>query len=69
MKQKVEALNTYEKNNIRDKELCRIPKCGEQFEVDEKRLKVLLGDNDYNLTFVKLVNKENEEKTIKPKKK
>lgn len=63
----VEALDTYEKNNIQDKELHFIPKEGKQFKVCEKRLKELLGDNDYELIFVKVITEEKEEK--KPRKK
>lgn len=65
MERLVEALDTYEKENIRDSQLCRIPKKGEQFEVTDKRLKVLLGDNDYQLVFAKLVEKESLRKTKK----
>ncbi len=53
MKHTVEALDTYEKNKIRDSFLQRIPKKGERFEVDDKRLKILLGDNNRSLVFVK----------------
>lgn len=55
MKILVEALDTYEKKNIRDNELNRIPKPGERFEVTEERLKVLLGNNTHNQVFVKIV--------------
>lgn len=50
----VEALDTYEKNNIRDSELNRIPKKGEIFQVTKKRLEVLLGNNVFKKSFVKL---------------
>lgn len=63
----VEALETYEKNKIRDKELNRIPKKGEQFKVTEKRFEELLGKNDYQLVFVKKVV-EKKETTTKSKK-
>ena len=58
----VEALNTYEKNSIKDLELNRVPKTGEQFEVTEERLKVLLGENKHKKTFVKVVQSNDEEK-------
>lgn len=51
----VEALDTYKKYNIKDSELRRIPKVGERFTVSDKRARVLLGQNDYNLVFVKVV--------------
>ena len=51
----VEALDTYERLNIVDSDLKRIPKQGEQFRVSLMRLFVLLGDNPYNIPFVKEV--------------
>ena len=54
----VEALDTYEKNNIRDKELNRILKKGDQFKVTEKRFEELTGKNDYELKFVKEVKEQ-----------
>lgn len=56
----VEALNTYEDNNVTDNVLGRIPKEGEIFKVDKDRLDTLLGDNDKGLVFVKLI------KEVKP---
>ena len=70
MKYLVEALDTYEKDNLSDGELKRIPKEGEQFEVTKERLDVLLGDNEYNKVFVKLIKPIEEkkiEKAVKPK--
>ena len=55
---KVEALNTYEKLNVQDNELKRILKQGEVFEVSEERLSVLLGDNSYNMAFVKKLEED-----------
>lgn len=70
MKVKVEALDTYEKNNVTDKELGRVPKAGEQFEITKERLNVLLGNNELGKTFVKIVEPVKEvKKTILPKKK
>lgn len=57
MKYKVKALDTYEKKNIIDGKLNKIPKAGEIFEVDKERLEVLLGDNAYNMQFVTVVQK------------
>lgn len=61
MKVKVIALNTYEKRNIQDQEYGRIMLEGEEFEVSEDRLKVLLGDNVYKKAFVKLAEEKTEE--------
>ena len=81
MKYLVEALDTYEKLDISDKELGRVPLTGELFEVSKDRLEVLLGKNDHNVAFVKLVENEipvkekeeateevKEEKEVKPTK-
>ena len=57
----VEALNTYKEKNIPDMVLGRIPEPGEQFEVNEARLAVLLGSNPYSLTFVKVVKEPTKE--------
>ena len=51
----VEATNKYEELNLRDKELNRIPKTGEKFEVTEERFEVLSKNNKYNAAFVKRV--------------
>ena len=70
MKYLVEALDTYEKNGMKDKVLGYIPKVGEQFEVDEERLNVLLGNNAYNKIFVKKVEKpviKEQKKVVKKK--
>ena len=69
MKIKVEALDTYEKFNISDSELKRVPKAGEQFEITKERLNVLMGNNSMNKVFVKIVEPVKEEKkAIMPKK-
>lgn len=60
----VEALDTYEINNIQDGGLGYIPKAGEHFKVSKDRLETLLGKNAYNKPFVKVI--ETEEKAIKP---
>ena len=69
MKYLVEALDTYEKNNVSDNELKRVPKKGEQWEVTKDRLDVLLGKNGYNQAFVKMVKPIGKEikKAVKPK--
>ena len=69
MKVKVEALDTYEKFNVTDNELKRIPKAGEQFIVTKERLDVLLGDNEAGRVYVKIIEPvKEEEKAILPKK-
>lgn len=55
---KVIALDTYKKEKIRDGVLKRFPEEGEEFEVTEERLKVLLGENKYKLVFVKIKEDE-----------
>lgn len=70
MRYLVEALDTYERYSITDSVLNRIPKATERFEVTEERLKVLLGDNNHNKEFVKIVRKvqkDEKQKAIKPK--
>ena len=69
MKVKVEALDTYEKFNITDAGLGRVPKAGEQFEVTKERLNVLLGNNASGKVFVKIVEPVKEvKKAILPRK-
>lgn len=52
---KVRATDKYEKLNIKDNELGRIPKQGEEFEVSEGRFKVLTQTNKFNAVFVEKV--------------
>ena len=52
---KVRATDKYEKLNIKDNELGRIPKQGEEFEVSEERFKVLTQTNKFNAVFVEKV--------------
>lgn len=69
MKVKVEALDTYEKFNITDAGLGRVPKAGEQFEVTKERLNILLGNNASGRTFVKIIEPVKEvKKAVLPKK-
>ena len=63
---KVKALDTYKRKSIQDKELNRIPKPGEVFEISEERLNLLLGDNPYKEAFIELLD-DKEEKAILPK--
>lgn len=69
MKIKVEALDTYEKYNVTDNVLGRVPKTGEQFIVTKERLDILLGDNDNNRVYVKVIEPvEDVKKAILPRK-
>lgn len=61
---KVIALDTYTKKNIKDGELGYKPKEGTEFEVSEERLKVLLGENKYNLVFVKVIEETIDENEV-----
>lgn len=70
MKVKVEALDTYEKFNITDAELGRVPKAGEQFEVTKERLNILMGNNASGRIFVKVIEPIREiKKAVLPTKK
>lgn len=60
----VKATDKYEKLNIQDNELGRIPKTGEEWDISEERYKVLTKTNKYNTVFVEKVRrKKKEEKT------
>lgn len=52
---KVRATDKYEKLNIKDNELGRMPKQGEEFEISEERFKVLTQTNKFNIVFVEKV--------------
>ena len=52
---KVRATDKYEKLNIKDNELGRMPKQGEEFEISEERFKVLTQTNKFNVVFVEKV--------------
>ena len=63
---KVKATDKYEKLNLKDKELDRIPKAGEVFEVTEERYEVLTKTNRFNEVFVEEVKEtEQIEKAVK----
>lgn len=69
MEIEVEALDTYIKYNITDKELKRVPKTGERFTVSKERLNVLMGNNADGRIYVKIVEPVKEvKKTVLPKK-
>ena len=60
----VKATDKYEKLNIQDNELGRIPKTGEEWDISEERYNVLTKTNKYKTVFVEKVRrKKKEEKT------
>lgn len=52
---KVKATDKYEKLQVKDKELNRIVKEGEEFEISEERYKALTKTNKFNVAFVEKV--------------
>lgn len=56
----VKATDKYEKLNIQDSELGRIPKQGEEWEVSEERYNILTKTNKYNTVFVEKVRRKKE---------
>ena len=61
---KVKATEMYNKLNVKDKELGRIPEVGEEFEISEERYEVLTKTNKFKVAFVsKVKTKKKEEKT------
>lgn len=64
----VKATNKYKELNLKDNELGRIPKEGEQFEVTEERYKVLTQTNKYNAVFIEKVEEVTAKKTKTTKK-
>lgn len=51
----VRATDKYEKLNLKDNELGRMPKEGEEFEVSKERFEVLTKTNKYKAVFVEKV--------------
>lgn len=60
----VKATDKYQKLNLKDNELGRIPKKGEEFEVSEERYKVLTQTNRFNEVFVEKVATKDKEGTM-----
>lgn len=56
----VKATDKYEKLNLKDNELNRIPKEGEEFEVSKERYEVLTKTNRFHEVFVEKVIVEDE---------
>ena len=69
MEYKVEALSTYGEYNVTDSVLGYVPKAGEIFKVTKDRLDVLLGENDDNRVYVKVVEEIKPTTEEKPKRK
>lgn len=63
----VKATDKYEKLNLKDNELGRIPKEGEQFQVSEERYKVLTQTNKFNEVFIEKVEEAEEIETATKK--
>lgn len=59
----VKATDKYEKLNLKDIELNRIPREGEKWEVSEERYKVLTQTNKFNEVFVEKVEETKEIET------
>lgn len=63
----VQATDKYEKLNLKDNELGRIPKEGEKFEVSEERYKILTETNKFNEVFVEKVKEAEKVETATKK--
>lgn len=59
----VKATDKYEKLNLKDIELNRIPREGEKWKVSEERYKVLTQTNKFNEVFVDKVEETKEIET------
>ena len=55
---KVKATDKYQKLNVQDNELKKIPAEGEEFEITEERYRVLTGQNKFNEVFVEKVEEK-----------
>ena len=65
----VRATDKYEKLNLKDNELNRIPKAGEEFEVSKERYEVLTKTNNFKAVFVEKVEEiETATKKVKTEK-
>ena len=52
----VEATSIYQERNLKDGQLNRIPEKGFQWEVTPERMRILTGNNPYQLKFVRVVS-------------
>lgn len=64
---KVKATDKYQKLNLQDNELGRIPKEGEQWEISKERYEVLTKTNKFNAVFVEKVEEAKEVETATKK--
>lgn len=65
----VRATDKYEKLNLKDNELNRIPKAGEEFEVSKERYEVLTKTNSFKVAFVEKIEEvEKATKKVKTEK-
>ena len=55
MKIKVEALKTYQDRNLKDVQLGVVPSPGSRWTVTKDRLDLLLGENENQEAYVKLI--------------
>lgn len=63
----VQATDKYEKLNLKDNKLGRIPKKGEIFEVSKERYEVLTKTNKFNAVFVEIIEESEEVETATKK--
>lgn len=63
----VKATDKYEKLNLKDNELGRVPREGEQWEVSKERYEVLTKTNKFNAIFVEEVKEVEELETATKK--
>lgn len=63
----VRATNKYEKLNLQDNELGRIPKAGDEWEISEERYEVLTKTNKFHEVFVEKAEEVKEVETATKK--
>lgn len=63
----VKATDKYQKLNLQDNELGRIPKEGEQFEVSKERYEVLTKTNRFHEVFIEKVEEVKQVETATKK--
>lgn len=64
---RVKATGEFKRLGVHPKELGNIPEEGFEFEVSEERYEILKGKNDFQVVFVKAIEKEIETATKKLK--
>lgn len=63
MLHKVIALDTYQRLCVSDSQFKRPLEEGFEFEVDDERLETLLGNNKFNVPFVREIKKKSRKKS------